>query len=177
MGLSIRQGNQSLHNQWTLLTIKTEKRQKCKPTSWHTFTLKVIRMAGSLRVFAKPTACLSPSGVMKESIISTPSWGKQRKRGREAGGRQSAPLYGQKTGSGVLLQWWTVQHTDPSLPRSLSTSHCTEAYAHTCIACSHLQPLNAEEHCLNVIATAPILPNLTFKMCCLCYKELFACVL
>lgn len=87
MGLSTGQRDHSLHNQWRLLTIKTEKRQKCKPTSWHAFRLKVIRMAGSLRVFAKPTACLPPSGVMKESIISTPSWGKQRKRGREAGGQ------------------------------------------------------------------------------------------
>lgn len=87
MGLGTEQGDHSMHNQWRLLTIKTERRQECKPTSWHAFRLKVIRMAGSLRVFAKPTACLPPSGVMKESIISTPSWGKQRKRGREAGGQ------------------------------------------------------------------------------------------
>lgn len=75
-------------------------------------------MAGSLRVFAKPTACLHPSGVMKGSIISTPSLG-SRERGAErqekeeeeeeedegaGGGRQSAPLYGQRSGAGVLLQ-------------------------------------------------------------------------
>ncbi len=120
MGSSTEQEGHSLHNQWKLLTIKTEKRKKCKPTCWQAFRLRVIRMAGSLRVFAKPTACLPPSGVMKESIISTPSWGKQREGAERQGGRQSAPLYGQRSGAGVLLQWWTAQHTDPRLPRSLS---------------------------------------------------------
>ena len=185
----------SLHNQWIRLTIKTEKRKKCKPTCWQALRLKAIRMAGSLRVFAKPTARLHPSGVMKESIISTPSWGKQRKRGQRGRGAASQHLCTDRD-PGLVYCCSDEQRSTlipGSLALSLYLSHCTEAYTHThththarththththtCIACSYLQPLNAEEHCLNVIATAPILPNLTFIMCRLCYKELFACVM
>lgn len=132
MGSNAEQEGHSLHNQWKLLTIKTEKRKKCKPTCWQAFRLKVIRMAGSLRVFVKPTACLHPSGVMKESIISTPSWGKQRKRGREAGGQAVS------TSARTEIRGWctaavmnSAAHWSQAPSLSLSTSHCTEAYAHT----------------------------------------------
>lgn len=180
MGSSAGQEGHSLHNQWKALTIETEQRKKCKRTCWQSFTLKVIRMVGSLRVFSKPTACLPPSGVMKESIISTPSWGKQRKRGREAGGQAFSTSVRTE-----IRSWCTAAVMNsaahwsqaPSLSLYLSLHRGLRTHTHTCIACSHLQPLNAEEHCLNVIATAPLQPNLTFIMCRLCYKELFACIL
>lgn len=44
----------------------------------------------------------------------------------------------------------------------------TYVHTHTCIACSYLQGLNAEERCLYTIATTPASPNLTLAICCLC---------
>lgn len=59
----------------------------------------------------------------------------------------------------------------PLIAQRLRHTH-THTQTHTCIACSYLQALNAEERCLGVIATAPLLPNLTFTICRLCYKRI-----
>lgn len=123
MGSSIQQEGHILHNQWKLLTIKTGKRKKCKPTRWQAFRLEVIRMALSLRVCAKPTARLHPSGVMKESIISTPS------RGKPSGSQHLCA----DTDLGLVYCCSDEQRSTliPGSVRALSpspsTSHCTEA--------------------------------------------------
>lgn len=132
MGSSTEQEGHSLRNQWTLLTIKTEKRKKCKPTCWQAFRLKVIRVAGSLRVFAK-------------TYSSSPCfWGNEREHHQHTLLRK-AEKEGQRgrgqavsTSARTEIQGWctaaemnSAAHWSQTPSLSLSTSYCTEAYAHT----------------------------------------------
>lgn len=141
-------------------------------TCWPAFRLEVITMALSPRVTAKAAARLHPSGVMKGSTISTASRGKPS-------GRQHLCVRGHRSGAGVLLQWWTAQHTDPrlharalpprdtphpSLHRGLSTRTHTPA-----LLAAISEHFMQRTRCLGAIATAPHPPDLAFTMCRLCY--------
>lgn len=122
-------------------------------------------MAGFLRIFTKRIAIS-----WEERKHHSPEERGGRGAGKERAGSQHLGSY-RVLVAGVLLQWWTAQHTDPSLPRSLSPFLIAQRLIRTCIACSHLQLLNAEMHSLNLMAAAPLLPDLTFTTCRHCYKE------
>lgn len=141
MGSSTGQEGHRLHNQWKRVTSKTEKRKQTNANQ-HAGKLSDWRQSGWLvpcRFLLNLQLVSPPSGVMKESIISTPSWGKQRERGREAGGQAVSTSVRTE-----ILGWCTAAvmnsaaHWSQAPSLSLSTSHCTEAYAHTHLHC--LQP-------------------------------------
>lgn len=166
-----------MHNQLKLLTIKTEKKER--KARQHGGKLSDLGGGGwwwSQWNPAKHTAKhIQPSGLMKQSIISKPHQWKLRKRGRDA---VSTSLWTEICGWCTAAVMNSAAHWSQAPFHSLSLSRSAQRLkhmrTHTCTACSYLHALNAEEHCFNVIATTPILSNLTFTMCHFCYIELFA---
>lgn len=100
-----RGGGRACKNQWKLLTIKRERKmQGNMPASLQSWGNQHSSFALRVFFFAYPTD----------------------KRLRE---RVSTSA--QRTGAGVMLQWWTAQHTDLRLLRSLFLSAHKSLNTHT----------------------------------------------
>lgn len=147
--------------------------------AWRAFRLEVMTTALSPRVAAKPTARLHPCGVMKESIISTPSPGEPSGSQHLCTDTDPGLLYccSDEQRSTLILGSVRVPPPSlspslpssippprPSLHRGLSTRTHIHKHAPALLAAISKHFMQ-RTRCLGVIAAAPLPPNLTFTAC------------
>lgn len=151
--------------------------------AWRACRLEGMTTALSPQVAAKPTARLHPCGVMKESIISSPSPGEPSGSQHLCTDTDPGLLYccSDEQRSTLILGSVRVlspllppfplypphrppHSTHPSLHRGLSTRTHIHKHAPALLAAISKHFMQ-RTRCLGVIAAAPLPPNLTFTAC------------